>query len=147
MRDKALFGASCFAVSLALFGAVWGLTAAHLYVPRFLGFLIPAIAVIVCALGVSWRRKAITLVILLAAFTAFDLASAASGLQALATHPVATTSWMSAVSLVMALLYALVPLVFPIAAVVLFVGRDPQVLWAGTGPPTRPARSGRTRRR
>jgi hypothetical protein len=110
MRDKALFGAASVAVSLGLYAAVWWWRAMGLYVPVGVGFDLPVIAVIVCALGATWQRKAVTVAITLGVLTALDLVGEATGL-----------SWVAS--------YASTSLLFPIAVLAVFVGMNPSVLW------------------
>jgi hypothetical protein len=129
MRDKALFVGASLAVSLALFALIWWMTMAHVYVPEAIGFLVPALSVMACARGVGLRRKTIAIALTLFGFTLFDLIAQNTGLAALARRPLTGGFEQQAVTAV-GLLYAFVPLVYPLGALVLFVGRRPSTLWA-----------------
>jgi len=146
MRDKALFVGASIVVSVALFALIaWAVTL-HVYVPAEVGYLVPAVAVMACALGVGWRRKATSIALTVGGFTLFDAVTRATGLQSIASRPLAGRLGEQA-TVGLALIYALVPLVYPLAALVLFVGRRPSVLWtapeAPRGAPKRRARVGK----
>jgi hypothetical protein len=126
MRDKALFGAASVALSLGLFAVEWWLRSVGFYVPAGVGFDLPVIAVIVCALGVTWRRKALTVAIALGALTALDLLGEATGLQ-----------WAAS--------YASTSLLFPVAVLVIFVGMNPSVLWTRAPQGPRAKSTGKSR--
>lgn len=128
MRDKVIFAALTIAVSFVLFGGAALLKAAHYYEPLSAGFALAAVAVMIATRGHSWGRKAVFAAITLGVFTAFDLLTYATGLRALSSQSLAGTATGSLLSLV-SLLSALVPLVFPLAMLAIFIGKDPSVLW------------------
>lgn len=140
MRDRLIFGVSSVAVSFALYGAASYAQSRHYYVPSSVGFLVAALAVMVCALGVSWGRKAAYAGGLLGAFIVFDLAMTAVGLGGAASG---TGSVAVRVGPAVALFLAAVLLVLPLAALAAFVGSDPSTLWTASSSPTR--RKSRTR--
>ena len=120
-------------VSVALFALIWRLSASRVYVPGAVGFLVPAVSVMACALGVGWRRKTLAIALMLGGFTVFDVVTRATGIQTLASKPLAGGFAEQAV-LVGGIVYAMVPLVYPFAVLVLFVGRRPSLLWTGREP-------------
>lgn len=126
MRDRFVFGAASLAVSFALYGVAAYAQASGYYAPSSVGFLVAALAVILCALGVSWTRKVVFAGSLLVAFVAFDLAMAAFGLRGTALGGGAPPPRFGPA---VALFFAAVPLALPLAALAVFVGRDPGVLW------------------
>jgi hypothetical protein len=128
MRDKLLFAASSVAVSFALFGLAAAVQAAHFYAPTSAGFTMAAIAVVVSALGVPWRRKAAYLGVLIGGFAAFDLVVAMSGLRATSLQAPSGFASTQLVGLA-SLFLAAFPLVLPLAVLAVLVGSDPAVLW------------------
>lgn len=128
MRDKAVFAGVSLAVSFALFGIVAALRANHYYTPLNVGFVLPAAAVMIAALGASWRRKLVAIAIMLGAYTAVDALAVVTGFQAAVARPHGTDSAGELVGLAV-IAYSLVPMIFPLAALAIFVGRDPSMLW------------------
>jgi hypothetical protein len=134
MRDRLIFGVSSVAVSFALYGAAMFAQTKGYYVPSSVGFAVAALAVIVCALGASWGRKAMFAGGLLAAFIAFDLGTAALGLGGAVSG---VGSVPPRVGPAAALFLAAVPLVLPLGALAAFIGRDPSALWTPSASPAR----------
>lgn len=126
MRDKAVFGGASVAVSLVLYAAAMWAQSKGIYVPSSAGFLVAALAVIACALGVTWGRKAAFGAALLTLFVGFDVMLSATGLRDSASG---AGSFSPHVPPSAALFLAAVPLVLPLAAVAALVGGDPGVLW------------------
>jgi hypothetical protein len=134
MRDRVIFGASSVFVSFVLYGGASYAQLQHYYVPASVGFLVAALAVIVCALGASWGRKAVFAGGLLGAFVMFDLGMTAVGLGSAGTG---AGSAAVRVGPAAALFLAAVPLVLPLAALAAFVGQDPSMLWTANATPAR----------
>jgi len=126
MRDRVIFGVSSVVVSFVLYGAASYAQVKHYYVPASVGFLVAALAVMACAMGVSWGRKAAFAGGLLGAFVLFDLGMTAVGLGSAGSG---AGSAALRVGPAVALFLAAVPLVLPLAALAAFVGSDPSVLW------------------
>lgn len=133
MRDKALFVGGSLLASLVLFGALAVLKAENYYTPWDVGFVLGAVAVMIGALGVTWKRKLIAVALTLGGYSVFSLITLLTG----------SPGRGGAGALVMALgmVYSLVQLVYPLAALALFVGADPSVLW--TPRTSRPQPSGK----
>jgi hypothetical protein len=143
MSDKWIFGLATFATTTCLFALVYAMHSALLYTPEFSYYLIPAIALIVSARGTSWRRKAWFVVGLVAAFSLMDLLVGVTGLQRNVSTVTEVTSPADFIAPALRLVYAVLPLVLPVAAIVLFVGRDPSMLWQ----PARVLKTGKRRKR
>lgn len=141
MRDKAIFATVSVGLSFALFGLAALLQAAHFYTPVSAGFVLAAVAVMIAARGVYWKRKALFVAITLGTFTLFDVVLLASGLRNVSSASLAGMP-MSPLVEVIGLLSATAPLVFPLAMIAIFVGSDPSVLWI----PAPDHRSGRKKR-
>lgn len=121
MRNKAIFVGASLLASVVLFGAVALLKASHFYTPWDVEFLLAVVAVMIGALGVTWKRKLIAVVLTLGGFSAFSLLTLLTGSPGRgAAGPIVVA---------LSMVYALVPLVYPLAALALFVGTDPAVLW------------------
>jgi len=139
MRDKAVFaGGAVLAMSL-LFGVLWWLSARTSLIPTTIGTSVPVIAVIVAARGVRWARKlgfcaalvgALVLLQMIATTTGWGDPASVPSRIALATLPAIAAD----------MLYALAPSLVPLAGLVLFVGRSPQVLWTPVSARSRRAR-------
>lgn len=92
-------------------------------------YLVPAVALIIAARGSSWRRKATWLAILLGPLVAVHLVLALTGITtAFATRAGGTPAGAVAATLV----YHTLPIVWPIAVVLMFVGVRPSMLWDST---------------
>jgi len=127
MRDKAIFAGISIVLSLALFALVSQLKAIQFYTPWDVSAVLAAVAVMVAALGVSWKRKAVAVLATLVGYTAFDLLGS---LVRVALTGGGTPSAAGGMSLMaFSWLYSLIPPLYPLAALVVFVGRDPSVLW------------------
>jgi hypothetical protein len=150
MRDKALFAAVSVALSFGLFGIAAWLKSAHYYTPLSGGFVLAAIAVMIAARGVSWKRKTLFALSTLGAFTAFDVLTLVTGLRDTSGSSLAGTPTGSLLSL-LGLLGAIVPLVLPLGMLAIFVGNDPSVLWTSPSdrqpPAGRHARTGSAKKR
>ena len=123
-RDAILFAALFVALSLALGWVFWNSTSAQVGVSML---AVPVISAMLAAQGFTWKRK---LIYAAATLTLYLLGSAianATGLIALATDQLNSgTSFPSPWVLVyMAYLTA-----FPFVMLVLFVGRNPSLLWS-----------------
>jgi hypothetical protein len=125
MRDKLLFVGASVLVSFVLFTVLWLANAAHIYTPWDVGFVLAAVAVMIAALGVPWRRKVVAVVLTLGGFSVFGLFTLITGSEAVAARGSVIGQMMALLGVV----YALVPLVYPLAALAIFMGRDPSVLW------------------
>jgi hypothetical protein len=128
MRDKAVFAAISIVLSFALFGLAALLKAAHYYTPLSAGFVLAAVAVMIAARGVAWKRKALFVLLTLGIFTVFDLLTLVTGLRDVSSASLAGTPTGPVVAIV-GLLGAIVPLVLPLGMLAVFVGSDPSVLW------------------
>jgi hypothetical protein len=121
MRDKAIFVGASVLASFVLFGTVALLKASHFYTPWDVEFLLAVMAVMIGALGVPWKRKLAAVALTLGGFSAFSLLTLLTGSPGRgAAGPIVV---------VLSMVYALVPLIYPLAALALFVGTDPAVLW------------------
>ena len=149
MRNKLAFAALVLVVSAALF-VVWptvsatyaallaplaGSSGGPLDVTRQVNFkfLIPALAVIVSAFGVSWRRRLLFALGLVGGFVAFDVLVLVSGVdKLLVTVPDLHGALLG--SALTVLVYHTFNFAFPIAVVLVFTDGKPSRLWGAEGP-------------
>ncbi len=109
-------------------GLMWAVTRLPA-VPANLGYLVPALAVIIAARGAAPGRKAAFALGSLAILMLVDLAAAAGGLQAAAVVASADLAQASATGLGAAIVYHVLSIGFPVVVVVAFVGRRASMLW------------------
>ena len=128
MRDRVAFGVAAVVTSLALYGLMWwGRSVGPPLVVSHLGLLVPAVAIMAVAFGVGWRRKAAFVAATVAGSFPIEWAASAAGVSGvtrsvnIAREPVAFVAW---------LVYAGLVVAFPLAMLVLFVGRRPSRLWS-----------------
>ena len=121
MRDKAIFAGGSLLASLALFGMVALLKAQNYYTPWDVGFVLGAVGIMIGAVGVPWKRKLAAAALTLGGFSAFSLLTLLTGSPG--------RGGVGPIVVALSLIYTLVPLVYPLAALALFVGADPAVLW------------------
>jgi len=123
-RDAILFAALFVALSLALGWVFWNSTSAQVGVSML---AVPVISAMLAAQGFTWKRKLIYAAATLALYLLGSAIANATGLIALATDQLNSgTSFPSPWVLVyMAYLTA-----FPFVMLVLFVGRNPSLLWS-----------------
>ena len=127
-RGVALFVALAFAASLAVSALLWALSKpiGGYNVGNAL-FLVPALSVMIAALGVGWRRKVGYILGTFFGFVLLDLLASRTGLFEAAARP--DTYLIDAPHTLAALVYQTFVITFSLIALVFFVGRKPAVLW------------------
>jgi hypothetical protein len=128
MRDKVAFGVLAIALSIALYAIFWWSekTGPHL-AGYSMGFLIPALALMLAALGVEWRRKTTFVGLTIAGFFLIELAASVSGAAAASARGVSPSN--EPVAFLMTLVYLGVSVGFPVVMLILLVGNRPSQLW------------------
>jgi len=126
-REAVLFGVLFVILSLVLGWIFWTSTSTQVGVSML---AVPVMSAMLAAQGFTWKRKLIYAAATLALYLLGSVLAEATGLIALATEQInAGTSFPSPwVLLYMAYLTA-----FPFVMLVLFVGRNPSLLWSKTG--------------
>jgi ABC-type amino acid transport system permease subunit len=129
MRDKALFAGSALALSALLFW-IWPAVTIDLEAGGQLfargPFLIPVLAVILSARGVGLTRKLVFAGISLASLIAADVVAGLAGIQAVAAGCGVDVGYAESV---LATVYLAFRRGFPLAVLLVFVGREPERLW------------------
>lgn len=131
-RDIALFVLAAVAASIAISALLWlAPVIGNSYTFRNSMFLVPALSVMVAAVGVGWRRKFGFVALTFALFVILDYAGARLGLQdmALDIEHFGAQAWPSVVTVG----YQVFIAAYPIVVLIMFVGPRPSVLW--TRPP------------
>lgn len=140
-RDVALFAGSVLLYAILLSAIAWGLPRTH-YNPSDALIAIPVASVILSARGASWRRRLLYAGLVIGIFVIVDSAFLVSGLMHSAFEGLAR---LEPVVSVTAVAYMFFVQGFPLLILVLFVGRDPSVLW--TKPSGTQQRAGRAKRK
>ena len=135
MSPRARFAIEGIAIAVVLYALLRLLTASQ---PDYwwLGYTTAAIAVMLAAQGVSWNRKllfaGVSALVSIAAFELVARTFLVSGADVLRTSGVSGASHMYfAAFMIMQVLFTGLPL----AALALFVGRRPDVLWTARDVP------------
>ena len=121
-RDITIFAASVFGYSLVFSYLARNASGNPL-------FAIAIASVMLSALGVPWPRKLVFATVCLGGFVLFELAFDALGL----TARMASFGYEMVAS-VIGTVYIVLVLAYPLVVLLLFVGRDPSVLWVGETP-------------
>jgi hypothetical protein len=127
-RDRLLFAGLAVAYTLAMAIAYY-LIERRIDLPDFAGAVIPVVAVMAAARGFPLRRKVIFICGTLGGIVALEAIVRLSGLDpsAAAAANIRTTP---VTVLIPSLLYTtVIPFVYPVMALVLFVGSHPTRLW------------------
>jgi hypothetical protein len=141
--DVGIFVASVVVYSVLLAAGLWWLPSLGGFSPSDSLVTIPVVSVILSARAIDWRRRLAYAGVILGTFLAINFVFAYSGLltevgKALGDDLLASTIGVAYIALSFA---------FPIGCLLLFVGRDPSILWAKPSVRTRkrPAKARRRR--
>ena len=124
-HDVAFFACRVAAFSVLLAAVAWSLPGLQGLDPRHSLTVIPAASVILGARGASWRRKAAFAGAMLGIFVGLDAAFVMSGAMDYVLE--ASGSGLAASTLGVA--YGVLSLALPLAFLLVFVRRDPSILW------------------
>jgi len=128
MRDKLVFGAVAIAVSAGLYLALTSMSTNGVVLSfNRVSLLIPACAIMVAAQGVSWRRRMAFASVTLVGCLLIEALPALAGLPVFGDRVLSPDASQFQLATVFA--YTTLRVVFPVAALVVFVGRRPAVLW------------------
>lgn len=126
--DILAFVALSIALSLAIGVMAWMIRLpSGYYLMRNGMLLVPALSVMLAARGFPWRRKCMFAAGVLGVFLAIELVAYGLGVQAVTAN--ATSFGASLGVTLLTLGYHTFLLVYPLAALVIFVGNDPRALW------------------
>ena len=141
-RDLLVFLISVLFYSVVLSAIAWTLPKIN-WNPADALIVIPSAAVILSARGATWRRRLLCAGLVLGVFLLADFVFLASGLM---HYAFAGLSELDVVPSVLAVVYMFFAQAFPFVVLLLFVGRNPAMLWtrpdARRDPTTRRATSG-----
>jgi hypothetical protein len=144
-RDVAIFAGSVLAYSVLFSAIVWTLPRTHGFNPHDALITIPVVSVILSARGASWRRRLTYAGLDVVIFVLADYAFLASGLMA---YSFAGLRTFQLVPSIMAVAYMFFAQVLPFFVLLLFIGRDPSILWVkAASQKAKPGRTGRPRPR
>jgi hypothetical protein len=130
MRDRLLFVGAGAGLSFGLFALWWGATNSGGRIAALLGnasFLIVPLSMVVAARGVRWIRKAAFVAGSLAVFGVVEMVAGLTGVRTTAIEAIGQEGWAPIQLAVLG--YRAFLLTLPFAAVALFVGKRPSVLW------------------
>ena len=150
MRDKVIFATTALLISVALFAlAVWARSLGFAFGLNRASLVIPACAIMAAARGVSWRRRLVFIGVTLVGCLLVELIPALVGLPILVSGSRTVSVDSSPLQLTVIEFYLSARVVFPVAAMVVFVGRTPSILWTRTvagerTPPSTPEDQGPT---
>jgi len=142
-RDLALFMGSVLGFAVALSAIAWLLPRVDYNPSDALG-VIGVASVILSARGASWPRRLLYSGIVIAGFILVDASFLISGLMHYAFAGLAA---LNPGPSVLAITFVIFAQVFPLAVLVVFVGRDPSVLWIAREQPKKRVNGGGKRRR
>ena len=120
-----IFIVSVLAYSILLSALIWMLPKGR-FNPSNSFIVLPAVSVMLSARGVAWRRRLAYAAATLGTFLVVDFLFASSGLAASVWPVFGVELGASALGVV----YMAFSMAFPLAALFVFVGRDPSVLWS-----------------
>jgi hypothetical protein len=131
MPHKLRFAVLVLAWAAAFYLAIWtAATRLGIGLPYNSGYLPPVFAVMLAARGVPWRRKLLWVAGTLLLFGATDVVAALAGIERIWSESESTSYVAATVGQGLAgVVYHTFSLVCPLAALALFVGRRPNVLW------------------
>ncbi len=124
-HDTMAFVASVALVSVALSAVVWALPRT-LYNPADLLIVIPVVSIILSARGASWRRKLLYGGLAVGVFLLVDFVFLTTGAMHFAFSGL---SRMRLLPALLAIAYMCFAQGFPFVVLLLFVGRNPSMLW------------------
>ena len=133
MRDKIRFALTAAAISLVLYLALYWAYADRLSSEDALGFLVPAVAVILAARGVAMGRRVAWALGAVGVFVLLILVARWLGIAGATAVDLDFRARPAVSAAVLA--YGWMALVYPVFVLILFVGRRPAVLWT---PPQAP---------
>ncbi len=125
-RELITFIAGFVLLSLVLGWFFWSSSFAQVGVSML---AVPVISAMLASRGFSWRRKVTYAAATLGLYVAGSLVAQATGLVALASQQVLDSSSFPSLSVVLYMAYLST---FPFAMLLLFVGRNPSLLWSKT---------------
>jgi hypothetical protein len=124
LPDVLIFFGSVIVYSVLLAALIWMLPKGR-FNPSNSFIVLPAVSVMLSARGVAWRRRLAYAAATLGTFLVVDFLFASSGLAASVWPVFGVELGASAIGVV----YMAFSMAFPLAALFVFVGSDPSVLW------------------
>jgi hypothetical protein len=124
LSDVLIFFGSVIVYSVLLAALIWMLPKGR-FNPSNSFIVLPAVSVMLSARGVAWRRRLAYAAATLGTFLVVDFLFASSGLAASVWPVFGVELGASAIGVV----YMAFSMAFPLAALFVFVGSDPSVLW------------------
>jgi len=129
MQGRLRFGLLAILYAILMFATVMWTAVRVPSTPANVGFMVPVLAIVLAAAGVSYARKAIFLAGSVVMFALVDVLAAVSGLQATAVLANADMAHASLGGLIATVVYHVFSIGFPIAVLIALAGRRPRVLW------------------
>jgi hypothetical protein len=124
LPDILIFVGSVIVYSVLLAALIWMLPKGR-FNPSNSFIVLPAVSVMLSARGIAWRRRLGYAAATLGTFLVVDFLFASSGLAA-SVWPVFGVELGASVT---GVVYMAFSMAFPLAALFVFVGSDPSVLW------------------
>jgi len=126
--DVLLFSASFVVISMALGWLFWSVvTPAGAYALETTMLAVPVISAMLASIGFGWRRKLVYAAFTFGLYVFTSLVAEIVGLRETAIQQLAGTGGIPSAGVV---LYVAWLTTFPLAMLVLFVGRTPSLLWS-----------------